>query len=287
MASFLDGLFPNREVAPDPELEPMVGVSNSLESERFTRPLSTNDDDPPTEVMKRLATDELELPEAEAPVEHTIRHRPPPSFLDEFQDISRSSALGPLAVAGDESTLVRERPKVDDPSTWSNEETIIKSRKPRKASPPSNPAPSPPSPSAPTIRKTRPDKPASSAIGTQPQKRLQLVYTVVGAVVTGMVLWVGILLGIRLSERTAQSSQPEGSIEMTIPDRSSVEVNDEDHDPAQPYQLRSGTQDMVRIAVPDYNSDPITLEVELDSFELKIRLESTVGDDDPVDSAPD
>ena len=94
MASFLDGLFPNREVAPDPELEPMVGVSNSLESERFTRPLSTNDDDPPTEVMKRLATDELELPEAEAPVEHTIRHRPPPSFLNEFQDISRQVPSG-------------------------------------------------------------------------------------------------------------------------------------------------------------------------------------------------
>ena len=38
MASFLDGLFPNREVAPDPELEPMVGVSGHSESERFTRP---------------------------------------------------------------------------------------------------------------------------------------------------------------------------------------------------------------------------------------------------------
>ena len=109
----------------------------------------------------------------------------------------------------------------------------------------------------------------------------------VGAVVTGMVLWVGILLGIRLSERTARSSQSEGAIEMTIPDHSSVEVNDKDHDPNQPYKLRSGTQDMVRIAVPDYNSDPITLEIELDSFELEIRLEPTVGDDDPIDSAPD
>ena len=289
MASFLDGLFPNREIAPSSAVESMIALSNSNASERFTRPIRSHEE-PPTEVMKRHATDELELPEAEVPVERTIRHRPPPSFLDEFQDISRSSALGPIAVAGDESTLVRERPKTDDPSTWSNEETIIKSRKPRKAlSAPVKPTPSPappPAPSAPTERRTRTTTQASQPKPKPPPKRLQLVYTVVGAVVTGMVLWVGILLGIRLSERT--SPPPDGELEMTLPDGATLEVNDKEHDPEDSLKLRSGDQEMVRITLPDYTSDPVTLELELDSLELEIRLEPTVTEeDDPINGDPD
>jgi hypothetical protein len=107
----------------------------------------------------------------------------------------------------------------------------------------------------------------------------------VGALVTGLVLFVGILLGNKISEE-AQARKikktVKGNMEMSVPDQAQIQVNDEAHDPRSRIRLQSNREDVVSVGLPDYNGAPIALDIELGDFEIQVQVHSI----DPLTIAP-
>ena len=269
MVTFLDGLFPNRIVdRSEPEYATLADSIDSLsftDSGPLTRPLDLTDEDPPTEVIRRKELVHLQVPEPDDVDEPTLAHPLTPSFLDEYQDISQSSALGPIAGDDEENTVIRRRKSKD----IGDQATTIKQR-PRRTEKPKD------SGDSPTIIRTKKDSTAPETKQKPTQKtrqRTQLSYMVFGAMVTGLVLWVGILLGGQIEKQNAKQAS-RGDLRLNLPDDAIVFRGDEAHHAADRIRLRPEEDEMVNIGLPDYNGEPLKMKIDFGNFELEIEIEA-------------
>ena len=70
---------------------------------------------------------------------------------------------------------------------------------------------------------------------------------------------------------------------MSLPEGSSVDVDSQNHPADDDVGIQEGRDRMVSIGLPDYNGEPITVELELGDFELELILESNGSTSDDRD----
>lgn len=181
--------------------------------------LSERAEDPPTGATDHAETRLRRFPEPpprQAPPQHQML-----SNLEDMAARSRRQA------AGDDSTLIRRNPLLDGPEAWGDAPTRLRpapgatddelelpdpeiAEPPRPSTPP--PVAKPPPPAAKTTAKTtaKPRRPAARSPAPEPTRApppsprrsplTPLLWLVAGAVVTVMVLAVGVLLGLAAAD---------------------------------------------------------------------------------------
>lgn len=284
LAAFLKGLFPVEARGNEPP--PMVDPA--AVDEQVTRPLTASDgfsdnpgddilDDRPTNV--HAALDDRSL--------GTIGNadtilRQVPSMLQGLPDLSRSAAFGPIAGLGDESTLIRSNPLMDDARAWSDAETAIRpdplrEEPPTAPTPRKTPAPAPQVAARPATGAPRPVRQAPSpGSASRTFRRFQVLYLAFGAVVTVLVLLVGFLLGMRASSFTSPdpvtqvaTTKRDPMIEAHVPDGAHLYVNGREIPGAARRRmfLPAGSY-TIKMEMADH--DPIETQIKLDDNDMRI-----------------
>lgn len=211
------------------------------------------------------------------------------SMLDNLQDMSHSVAMGQIAGLGDEATLIRNSPLPGSPTDWSNAATSI------RMDPSAGPGESIddgillPDPDdwgeaetriGPAIRELS-ESPATQVAGVPTQVLppppkappapvrsgtsglQQLLYLLLGAVVTVVVLFVGFFLGMRASNLVPdQSGVPAGTPRIVVeaPINKTVTINDQPIVGPGPHHVAAGVH-MVRLLDGDEELSKSRLEL--------------------------
>jgi hypothetical protein len=203
--------------------------------------------------------------------------------------MSHSLSMGAVAGLGDEATLIRSSPlgaapmpgsptdwsnastsirpdptaQVDDPillpdpDEWGDAETRIRRPPEGVSGPPTRLASAPP-----PTRVVDPPAPAPARPAAAPAHHglQQLLYLVLGAVVTVVVLMVGFLLGVRASPIVATPSPGTPMLEVHAPANAKVTINDQPVSGPGPHPVAPGRH-IVRVRSAAGNSAEARLEL--------------------------
>jgi hypothetical protein len=72
-----------------------------------------------------------------------------------------------------------------------------------------------------------------------------------------------------------------GQIKMDLPEDAAVEHNDKERSPDRSIEVRDDRDQMVIVGLPDYNAEPIKVELEFGELEVELQLRS-MEDDQPA-----
>lgn len=273
LAAFLKGLFPKESQA-GTELPPPP-TTEEMETRPVERPTVTEGDDPederPTLVDPGLVDPRDLIPVADSPLQRSSE-APPPPRPGEVPDRSRSHTFAPMAGIADESTLIRRNPALDEPSAWSEAETLIKPDPTRRAP-------------VQLGRNQGRDRPVRAephrhaerrrSSPARPRRRSQVLYLPIGLFIFAIGALVGFFLG-RESGLASAANSPSATLrhppklKVELPEGAKLIVDDREVPGPSPIEVpvAAGVKHAVRVELDGYR--PIETDLTLDDNDVRI-----------------
>jgi serine/threonine protein kinase len=269
LAAFLKGLLQDEKpLPPTRPPDPTTWADDPSVGGERTSPI------PGGEAEEHPTSIELRSPPRAEPFPTLDTHvGRPQTLLEGAPDLSRSQAFGPIAGLGDESTLIRSNPLLDDVRAWSDAETVIKPEPGRNHSMLGEPTRSVPLPTPRVTEATRPpQQQRSRGLST----RFQVLFLALFVVANVVVLFVGFFLGARTA-RLTQPAQTEAvsiranpELRVDLPPGASLKVDGRDV-PGQDQvtvKVTPGEAHTVRVEGPGFR--PVETSLTLDYNDLRV-----------------